>query len=243
MLPTLVFLPGTLCNALAWRDVRALIGSALPCVTVDYRDCNSIGAMARRVADAVAGPVVPVGLSMGGIVAFELWRQASARIPAMALFGVNPGPDLPERHVRRRMQIEAAERDGIAAMARAELAPAYFAPGNPQRKALVEVVAGMAGDHGVAAFAAQSQALATRPDSWPLLGEIRVPVLVAWGEHDRVCPPELQQRLVAGLPQAEAAALPDCGHLAPLEAPVAAADALRRWLERTGLVAAGRRSA
>ncbi|MGH3035511.1 MAG: alpha/beta fold hydrolase, partial [Gaiellaceae bacterium] len=38
---------------------------------------------ARRVSGLVEGQFLPVGVSMGGYLAFELWRQAAERIPAL----------------------------------------------------------------------------------------------------------------------------------------------------------------
>jgi len=49
------------------------------------------------------------------------------------------------------------------------------------------------------------------------LDRIRQPVLVAWGDRDRVIPLAVGRRLAAGLPDSELVVLAGCGHLAVLE--------------------------
>ena len=49
--------------------------------------------------------------------------------------------------------------------------------------------------------------------------EITVPTLLLWGEHDRVVPPWVGQRLAEDLPAAKLVVLPRCGHLPPEEQP------------------------
>ena len=46
-----------------------------------------------------------VGLSMGGLLSFELWRQAPECITQLALLDTNPRPDTPERQEDRRRQL------------------------------------------------------------------------------------------------------------------------------------------
>ena len=52
-----------------------------------------------------------------------------------------------------------------------------------------------------------------------LLSAIERPTLIAAGEEDMVDFKNAVEELKAGLPQATTALIPDCGHLAPLEAP------------------------
>jgi len=52
-----------------------------------------------------------------------------------------------------------------------------------------------------------------------LLGAVACPVLLATGEEDMVDFKDAVPSLAARLPNATTALIPDCGHLAPLEAP------------------------
>ena len=232
MSATLVFLPGTLCDSRVWQPVCMALHTEYACINWDYPPDDSIAAMAARVLAAVPGPLLPVGLSMGGIVALEIWRQAPERVDALALFGTNPGPDAPERRQGREDQLALAQREGLAHLARERLAPAYLAPDGAGLEPFTSTVADMASDTGIDVFAGQSHALAGRADSWPDLPHIDVPVLVVYGSADRVCPKDGHLRMASLLRRASCVELPGAGHLAPLEEPGLAEQALRAWLNR-----------
>ncbi|MES2898226.1 MAG: alpha/beta fold hydrolase [Pseudomonadota bacterium] len=235
MTPTLVFLPGSLCDSRVWQPVYGSLHSEYPCIIWNYQPDDSIAAMAARVLAAVSGSLLPVGLSMGGIVALEMWRQAPHRIHALALFGTNPGPDTPQRQEGRATQIDLAQRDGMERLARDRLAPAYLAPATVGREPFTSTVAAMAASAGVKTLVAQSGALAGRADSWPSLPEIDVPVLVAYGSGDCICPPDDHVRMADMLQHGSRVILDNAGHLAPLEQPSESGQVLRDWLSTIGI--------
>ena len=236
MSPTLVFLPGSLCDARVWAPVCEPLGFDHHCLAWNYQpDEDSIAAMAARVLADVDGPIVPVGLSMGGIVALDMWRQAPQRLAGLALFATNPGPDTPERLAGRQRQQAVAERVGMEGLVQEVLAPAYFGQRLGESRALVGTVTAMAVDAGARSLAAQSEALAGRANSWPSLPDITLPVLVVFGSEDIVCPRHDQLRIIDLLPHATGIELEMTGHLAPLERPDQSGRALRTWLEHSGL--------
>lgn len=238
MVPTLLFLPGTLCDARVWHETRQALRE-WPCAVVDYRFETSISAMAAAALDEATGSIIPIGLSMGGIVALDMWRQAAGRIAAMALFDTDPGADTPERRLKRDAHLNTATRGDFRAMIESQLAPTYFSQAHSSDqtlrasdKSLTSVVVEMALDQGAAAFAAQANALATRTDAWPLFEGINVPTLIACGAEDRICPPQTHVRMAAQLPMGMATfrTIAGAGHLSPLEQPEAVTRVLRTWL-------------
>ncbi|MFE6970235.1 alpha/beta fold hydrolase [Isoptericola sp. NPDC057653] len=64
----------------------------------------------------------------------------------------------------------------------------------------------------------------------PLLGALDVPTRVLWGAEDTWIPADRAQRLADALPRADARLVPGAGHLVQLDAPVALAVELQRWL-------------
>ena len=230
MRPTLVFLPGSLCDSRVWRPVVDALGSATPCTVITYGEQDSIKTMASTVLAAVDGPLIPIGLSMGGIVALAMWRQAPERIVALGLCGTNPGADPIERKNARATQLAIVESDGLQALAEQRLAPAYFAADSAQRAQLTHTVTQMTLDAGKARLTAQFAALSSRSDSWPTLPTITVPTLVMFGANDMVCPPQDQQRMAAQIPRACVHEIPQAGHLAPLEQANSTAVLIREWL-------------
>lgn len=186
--------------------------------------------MAATALAAVEGLVIPVGLSMGGIVALEIWRQAADRVAALALFDTDPGADNAERRILRDAQVRLARDGEFRRMIETQLLPAYFAPANEANPALRATVIDMALDQGADAFEAQAQALTTRPDAWPQLEHISVPALIACGAEDRVCLPDTHRRMAALLPASTFKMIADAGHLSPLEQPARSTRVLRDWL-------------
>ena len=61
-----------------------------------------------------------------------------------------------------------------------------------------------------------------------LLGGVRAPALVVWGEQDRIVPSSCGQQYVQALPQARLELIPECGHCVEMERP----DALAQLIEQ-----------
>ncbi|WP_219885666.1 MULTISPECIES: alpha/beta fold hydrolase [Isoptericola] len=66
----------------------------------------------------------------------------------------------------------------------------------------------------------------------PHLGQIDVPTHIVWGEQDTWIPPDRAARLAAAVAGSTVTLVPDAGHLIQLDAPVALATELHRWLVR-----------
>ncbi len=68
----------------------------------------------------------------------------------------------------------------------------------------------------------------------PRLAELSCPSHIVWGEEDTWVPVDRAHRLHRALPASSLTLLPDAGHLVQLDAPVALATELYRWLSRHG---------
>ncbi|MHB8933827.1 MAG: alpha/beta fold hydrolase, partial [Bellilinea sp.] len=51
------------------------------------------------------------------------------------------------------------------------------------------------------------------------LGEVNQPVLVLSGDHDRIVPPEISEKIAAELPNARYGTMTACGHVPQEECP------------------------
>lgn len=233
--PTLVLLPGTLCDLRVWQPVAERLDPQWRTQFVDFGALDRVAEMAARALSAASGLLIPVGVSMGGIVALEMWRLAPERIAALALFDTNPGADTEARRRAREHQLDQAHLagpNGLQTLVRSHLLPSYF----PRAVSPVveTTVLAMAADAGLTTFVKQSEALASRIDYWPLLSCIKKPVLVACGEFDLLCPPSQHRQMAAQLSQAQFRLISEAGHLAPLEQPSQTAAILRDWIARIG---------
>jgi 3-oxoadipate enol-lactonase len=162
------------------------------------------------------GALIPVGVSMGGYAAFDLWRGARDRIRALVLVDTRAGADSPEAREGRNELIELARSDGAAGVWERN-GPKLFAPGAAAEA--VERARRMALAQSPDRFVRTIETVRDRPDSQPLLAEIDVPVLVVHGEDDALIPMSEAEELAAKLPDARLVRLPGVGHLPPLERP------------------------
>jgi len=177
---------------------------------------TSFGVWVERVLGVVDGPFVPVGISMGGYLAFELWRQAGERIPALVLADTRAGADTPEGREARGEQILLLGEAGFDPFWEG-LAPKLFAPGaDPD---LVERARAIAAEQPITGLVAALEALRDRPDSRETLQTIDSPALVLVGTEDALTPPSESEAMVAALPRARLVTLPGAGHLTALERP------------------------
>jgi pimeloyl-ACP methyl ester carboxylesterase len=228
--PTLLLLPGLLCDARLWRDQVAAFAPAWRCVVADLAHDDNLPAMAGRALSAAgdAQGIAVAGLSMGGYVALEIMRQAPGRVARLALMDTSARPDTEEQSRRRRALLALSE-SGMFRGVTPRLLPTLLAPRNLATALGAEVTA-MAERVGRTAFHRQQRAILKRPDSRPDLARIAVPTLVVVGEHDALTPPHLAEEIAAGIPGATLARIPEAGHLPTMEEPEAVITAMRDWL-------------
>lgn len=186
--PTLLLLPGLMCDGAAWAPQVEAFGSRFECIVPHYGTLDSLPAMAAQVLhDAPPGPLAVAGHSMGGRIAFEMCAQAPQRIERLALLDTSyhplpPGAEGERERSGRFALLDLARGHGLRAMAR-EWAQGMVHPsrlGTP----LFEAVLDMFERGTVEAFAAQIEALLARRDATALLATIDVPTLVVCGRDD-----------------------------------------------------------
>lgn len=224
----LVLLPGLACDArLFAAQAGALADIAAP--LVPNLDAASVGEMAEAVLDAAPRRFALAGLSMGGYVAMEILRRAPSRVTRLALISTTARPDAPEQTAMRRELIELA-RTARFAQVMPRLLPKLISAGRRDDAALKRLVIDMADAVGAEAFARQQTAILSRPDSREDLGRVTVPTAIVCGDADELTPPDRHEEIAASIGGARLVVIPGSGHLATLEAPEAAAAALRAWL-------------
>lgn len=68
------------------------------------------------------------------------------------------------------------------------------------------------------------------PELLGRLGQVKIPVLVLWGDSDRIFTPEYGRAFAGAFPDAQFAIIADAGHMPFLEQPAATFDALDSYL-------------
>jgi pimeloyl-ACP methyl ester carboxylesterase len=229
MATALVLVPGLLCAADLFRDQIAAFAHEREVFVADHRAHDGLAQIAASILRAAPRRFALAGLSMGGYLAFEIWRQAPERVERIAFLDTSALADAPEQTMARLERISAA-REGRLMEVAAALFPAFV---HPRRALDVDLGArflAMARESGPNAFERQQRAIMARPDSRPTLASVRAPTLVLVGAQDRVTPPEQARVIAEGIAGARLAVIPHCGHLSTMERPEETTRALAQWL-------------
>ena len=169
------------------------------------------------------------GLSIGGYVTFELWRQRRDLFAAMILADTKAGADSDEGRAGRETFAKNAIANGIG-WVHNEMPPKLLRA-QPRPEADV-AVRRMIMDNSTDAVAAAQRGMAVRPDSAATLATIDVPALILVGDGDALTPPPESAKLKDAIPRATLATIPDAGHISNLENPLAFNEALEAFLSR-----------
>lgn len=175
--------------------------------------------------------VVLGGISMGGYVAFAALRSFPERISALVLADTNPAPDTEEARRGRNETAARVAEGGVEALPDLMLGRLLSEHTRRERPQTVEQVRRMMLESSPDGVVAALGALRERPDSTPLLGEIRVPTLVIGGEEDALSPPERMAEMADAIPQSRHVVLSEAGHLSNLESSEKFSAALSGFLE------------
>ncbi len=226
----LALLPGTLCNEILWASqVEVLSDIADPCV-IDVTQHSDLAGIARYILGVMPQPFALAGLSFGGIVAFEVWRQNRSAVSHMALLNTNPMPASPARREQQRHLVEIALNGKFREVTTDHLKDTMLHPDHQKDMVLRAQVLTMAEAVGVQGFINQIEAQINRPDSRPTLSAIDCPTLVLTGDRDNLCTPEMHRDMAMQIPNATLRIVPNCGHLSTLEQPEIISSAMRTWL-------------
>ena len=187
----------------------------------DYAD-----AVAAHLERAGVTRAVVVGLSMGGYVAFSLWRRHRRLIAALLLADTRAEADDEAGRERRKRTAELVRERGTGALLLQP--PPWLRQDSERWDAVKEIVKKQPAE----AVAQGSIAMAGRADSTRDLPGIDVPTAVVVGEEDALTPPALSRAMAAAIPGATLTVIPRVGHLAHIDAPDDFDRALRDLVRR-----------
>ena len=201
-------------TVVAWDQPGAGRSSDIPrdFGMAEYAHC--LGAVIEALA---LGPAHVAGLSWGGTVAQELYRQHPRLVATLILADTYAGwtGSLPEEEVRQR----------VAGVRRILAAPAeQFDPGlaglfaGPPPAAFLPLLEELAAAVRPQTLARQLPVMA-EADLRDLLPHIAVPTLLIWGELDARSPLTVARQFEQAIPDTELVVIPRCGHVSNLDQP------------------------
>lgn len=177
------------------------------------------------------GPVIAVGLSMGGYILQRAMEREPGRFRALVLADTRSDSDSNEARLKRAENIKNVRSKGSLAFAEGFI-PNVIAPSSTSRKDLVGKIRGMISAIEPRHIAGTLLALASRPDTSESLARMGIPVLFVVGALDKTSPPELMERMHKAVPGSSYVVIPDAAHVSNLENPAAFNAAVTEFLDR-----------
>jgi pimeloyl-ACP methyl ester carboxylesterase len=170
-------------------------------------DCTAL------IEHSSTGPAHVCGLSMGAIVALQLWAQRPDLVRSLVL--ADSWAHHPEAAAGLEARLAAIDATPLRELAEQRM-PAVLGPGAAPSlvRRAVEVMAGKE----PAAYRRSNQVL-WGADMRAVAAGVRVPTLVLVGERDTITPPPLSEQLANLIPGARLAVIPGAGHLSNEEDP------------------------
>jgi pimeloyl-ACP methyl ester carboxylesterase len=232
----LLFVHGVGSTAAIWDAQLAAFSDEFRCAAVELRGNGALtdpdpSLITREnfagdvlaVADALGVQTFTlVGCSLGGAIAFELWKRAPQRFDAMVLVGSFARYPDGERYAQTICDALGGATD-MRAFAESRAARLGLPP--ERYRETVEQMA----CKSVACYRASTSATWTG-DYRDVLPDIAVPVLVLCGERDAIAPAALSQEIAGGIPGAQFDVVENAGHVANADAPERFNDLLRGFL-------------
>ncbi|MBK8247980.1 MAG: alpha/beta fold hydrolase [Gemmatimonadetes bacterium] len=237
-----VFLHGFPLRRSIWNAQVAALSDRARCIAPDLRGFGESAALPPYTMDQYADDVaelldhlqveraVVCGLSMGGYVAFALWRRHAHRVRGLVLMGTRAGADVAAGAQRRRQLLDIAAERGSGGIAD-QMMPGMLGKTTRERNpSLGDSVYAMLEAAPVAGSTGALQAMLHRPDSTDTLGTINVPTLIVVGDEDVLTPVAESEAMHAGIRGSHLEVISGAGHLANIERPAAVNHVLGEFL-------------
>ena len=246
----LLLLHGFTGSSQNWEPILPLLTAVGPAMTVDllghgrsaapndptrYRMETAAADLAALINDVTEPPVDLLGYSMGGRLALYLAIHYPQLVKRLILESAAPGlASEAERQARRQQDESLAswlEESGITAFVdRWEKLPLWASQAQlqPEKRALLRQQRLQNNPVGLA-NSLRGMGSGAQPNLWPLLAELDRAALLIVGELDQKFV-AINQAMVAQLPQAELAIVPNAGHTVHLERPLAYAHLCNTFL-------------
>ena len=173
---------------------------------------------------------VVAGISMGGYVAFALWRRHRSLVRALVLADTRAGADSDEARAKRIALIDVARTRGSGAVADNQITGMIGKTTRAKRPALIDEVHRMLESAGVDGIVGALEAMMGRIDSTTTLATIDVPTLVVVGAEDVLTPVSEAELLREAIRGSKLEVIAHAGHVSNFERPAAFNHVLSEFL-------------
>ncbi len=244
--PLLVLGPSLGTSTILWENAIPLLAAryrvvawdlpghgASPSATEPFTVADLADAVAEAVGVLGADRFLSAGVSLGGATGLELGLRHPDRVAALAIVASGAQLGDPVAWHERAATVRAQSTSALIIPS----AQRWFAPGSVEREPelsgrLLHALRDADGE----SYALCCEALAAY-DVRERLGELRMPVVALWGEHDAVAPEAKAAEIADGVADGRAEMIAGVAHLPPAEDPRATAAALLAFFDSIDAVA------
>ena len=229
------------CDLSMWDDLAHRLSADCRVIAYDHpghgsSDAPAAGLTIAAMADGAAallreldsGPVVWIGLSMGGMVGQELALRHPSLVNALVLANTTSGYPEAARHAWQA-RIDAVKGGGLPAIADAVMERYFSADFRARQPATVARFRQRLLTTEATGYVACCGAV-SGIDTVDRLPQLAVPALVIAGEQDQGTPVAMAQALADRLPDARLAVLAETSHLSAVEQSAAFAAQITQFL-------------
>ena len=242
--PSVVLLHPFPANHEFWLPVAELLASRYRLILPDLRGHgdSQIGEgpatmqkqavdLLRVLDDSRIGRAIFIGVSIGGYILFEFWRQHRARVAALGLCNTKAPADNAEARASRLQAATDVLDRGTEPFLQSMVPRLFGRTTRETRPDLVEGGLRMMRQMAPEDIAQVQRGMAERADSVETLKTINVPSLMITGEEDILTGINEAQMMHQHIAGSQLKVIPKAGHYSPWEQPAEAATILRQFLD------------
>jgi 3-oxoadipate enol-lactonase len=172
------------------------------------------------------------GLSMGGYVVLNLFRRFPEKFSAVILCDTTYLADTEEKRNSRFELISKIEKQGPQALVENMLPNIVSEDTKQNNPELFDELKNVFSRVNPVAAINALRGIAERKDSSDIIGQISVPTLLIFGEHDKITDLENAQKMNRSISDSELVIIENAGHLSNLEQPERFNRALLNFCQR-----------
>ncbi|MCH4815785.1 MAG: alpha/beta hydrolase [Saccharolobus sp.] len=162
---------------------------------------------------------VIVGSSMGGFVAFNMWRIANYMISGLILAGTKAHPDGENEKSRRMSQIQILKEKGVKDFVNAFAYRRLSKYTIEHKPWVVDLVRLMSMNMEKEAIIETLQALMMKSDDTKILRDINVPTLIVCGKEDMFTPCNYSQFMHENIEKSRLVIMDNASHMCVMDQP------------------------
>jgi 3-oxoadipate enol-lactonase len=241
--PVVLLHPFPVCREF-WLPVAELLSTRYRLIMPDLRGhgdsgggdgpatmAKHAGDIARVMTAAGVDRAAIVGVSIGGYVSFEFWRQFRERVSALVLCNTKAAADSSEARAARLQAAEDVLHKGTESFFEGMLPKLLAETTRRSRPDLVDGALRMMRKMSPDDVAAVQRGMAVRPDSIPTAQTINVPTLIITGDEDTATGVPEAEVMKQNIRGSEMKVVGKAGHYSPWEQAQEVGRLLRQFLD------------